>query len=82
MEWTLRIENWIPVSVNKLLGSHWGKRKRLKQMDMDLIIVMAKKAGIPAATSRRSVHVHIVYPRKQRRYDTDNLCKSLLDGMK
>jgi hypothetical protein len=49
----LTIPDWRPVSLNWLLGCHWGTRSRLKRRDRDLVAAYALALGIPVAQGRR-----------------------------
>lgn len=80
MEWTIRIPNWLPLSVNKLLGMHWGKRSKAKQVGYDIVAAYAKRGGVTAAKNPRSIHCHVVYPPGSRRLDHDNMNKVFLDS--
>ena len=78
----MRIVGWIPASVNKLTTrDHWAVKRRIKGVDRDTVHAAAILSQIPVANDRRSVHCHVVYPQGQRRFDRDNLRKSLLDAL-
>jgi hypothetical protein len=77
--WTIRIPNWHPTLLNKLLGSHWAQAARMKKADMTIISHAAR--GIPAADGKRRLLLHIVLEPNQRAGDPDAYWKSLLDGL-
>jgi Holliday junction resolvase RusA-like endonuclease len=79
---TLRIPNWHPVSVNKLLDNHWAVRKRMKDADMQMIGVYANNQGITKAEGKRLLEVTYILGKGQKACDPDNYNKSLLDALK
>lgn len=81
--YTLTIPGWLPVSTNKLLGSHWAVARKMKANDAAIVRLHAMEQKIPDAKTRRSVTA--TYRRKKqggRLPDLDNLFKSLLDALK
>jgi len=44
---TIRIPDWNPTLLNKLLGSHWARAARLKEMDKEIVSVMAYRQSVP-----------------------------------
>jgi Holliday junction resolvase RusA-like endonuclease len=80
MKHTLTIPNWKPVSVNRLVGRHWGQVHKLKAADAKMVAAYALQARLPAATGRRRVKVLIECLPGQL-LDGDNCLKSLLDAL-
>lgn len=80
--YTVRIPNWMPTSLNKLLGN-WRRRARLKKADQQMVAVYCHQAGVPKASGKRRVNVTILQPASTpgRMPDPDNLLKSLLDAL-
>jgi len=79
--WTLKLEGWLPHSLNKLMNSHWAVRRGLKQGDKDQIRKACLVYGVPKAEGRRHVSVLIVLPKGRRALDADNVYKGMLDGL-
>lgn len=75
----LTIPDWRPVSLNRLLGCHWGTRSRLKRRDRDLVAAYALALGIPRAQGRRRVTVRV--EARGTPPDPDAALKSLLDAL-
>ena len=73
----LEIDNWHPVSINKLLGTHPCKRSKLKRRDSDTVRVFAVSRNIPRALGKRGVTVIF----RGLKGDVDNRIKSLLDSL-
>lgn len=78
--WTLRIPGWRPTPLNRLLG-HWAKGARRKKADAEMIVFAVMMGGIPAATEKRTVRLHVVWGPGQRKTDKDSFAKSLLDAL-
>lgn len=76
----LTIDGWHPTSLNRMLGYHWTRRRKLKAFDRDVIALEALR--LPRATGKRRVSIHLTLAPRQRGYDPDNLLKGLLDGLK
>lgn len=81
MTHTLTIDGWVPVSVNRLLGSHWARARKRKRFDRDVVAAEALRQGIPGAAGRRRVSVAVTTPGRGGLPDPDNLLKSLLDAL-
>ncbi len=79
--WTIEIPGWIPPSVNRLIGQHWGKATRHKRVAYAAIDAMAFRAGVPLAQGRRRVSVTVTVNGRGRLPDGDNMLKCLLDGL-
>jgi len=77
--WTVRIDGWMPVPLNKLMNSHWGKASRLKKMDRETIGLFFRE--IPPATRKRRISMLIVLSPKMRAPDPDSFEKSLRDAL-
>jgi Holliday junction resolvase RusA-like endonuclease len=77
----LAIPNWHPTRLNELLGCNWRKRHRLKKADRELIGVYARLAGVPKATGKRKVSLHLILGPGQRAGDPDCYLKSLFDAL-
>jgi hypothetical protein len=73
------IPNWHPARLNQLFSGHWGKRKRLKDADRDMIGVYCH--GQPEATKKRRVSLIITLGPRQRGGDPDSYWKSVLDSL-
>lgn len=74
----LVIKDWRPVSVNKMLASHWTKRRKVKRFDADLVKLHALTQCVPIATNKRRVSVIVRGPWAM---DFDNVSKSLMDAL-
>lgn len=78
--WTIRIPDWHPPSLNKLLG-HWAERGRIKKTTTAIVTLYVMRAGIPKAEIKRRVWIHMVMAPKQRCIDRDNAPKAVLDAL-
>lgn len=79
--WVVKIDRWHPTWLNKLLGTHWGKRKRLKGGDKEQVWCALWAHGVTRAVGKRRVGTHFVLAGQQKEPDRDNTWKSLLDAM-
>jgi hypothetical protein len=75
------IPDFLPHTLNELIGVHWGTRSRRKREDRLLIGAYAKLAGIPLAACKRRVAVTLTLAPRQRGADPDAFQKSLGDAM-
>lgn len=81
MRHELRVENWLPTPLNKLLGCHWAVAHKRKRADKATIALEAKQQGLPLATGKRRVSLVLTLPKGQRRWDSDAFWKTMLDGL-
>lgn len=79
MSVTITIPNWHPCALNKLLGHHMVAYKR-KKADRNIIATYTRH--LPSATTKRRVHLTLVYPAGVRSIDPDSPQKSLGDALK
>ncbi len=77
----LRIPNWHPTPLNKLLESNWQGRNRMKRKDRDMVWAYWAEAKFQRATQKRRVSVTLVYPKGKRFHDPDAMQKSLGDAL-
>ncbi len=78
--WTLRIPNWCPTPLNKILyGKHWSDGARRKKSDGEIIAHYGR--GVPKASQKRAVSLHVVFPPGKRMPDVDAYWKSALDSL-
>lgn len=75
---TIKIPNWYPTPLNKLLG-HWTVSAKRKKADSKLLITYMHH--LKPATKKRRVSLTIVLGKGQRACDPDAYFKSLLDGL-
>lgn len=73
------IPNWRPISLNVLMRMHWAARN--KRVRSDKALIAAYSSGIPKATGKRMVSLHVVLGKGGRQLDADNSFKVLLDGL-
>lgn len=78
--WTLTIDDWLPPSLNRLLG-HWGRAARLKREARDTIAVAAYQCDVPHADGPRRVSLTLTIAGRARPLDPDNAWKAVLDGL-
>jgi hypothetical protein len=78
--YTLVIPDFLPATLNQLLGLHWAERNRRKQSDAEFVYVYAAAAGIPRATGHRRVDLVITLEKGRRRPDRDAWWKVVLDS--
>lgn len=79
--WSVRIENWHPTPLNKLMNCHWAKRNRLKKSDYVVVAAAMYSADIPKASCKRKVWIEIVLGPRQRGCDGDAYLKVALDAL-
>ena len=80
--WLIEIPNWHPVRINVWAGRHWRTKARLVQDQVAVIMVYARRAGVPDATGRRSVALHLEGWRSGGNFpDADAFDKLLLDAL-
>jgi hypothetical protein len=77
----IRIADWIPTPLNKLLHVHWGTRAKMKRFDCEIVAVSFSRTKFPAATGRRRVRLRVTLPKGKRSPDPDSLYKSLCDAL-
>ena len=76
----LVIADWTPSNLNSYQGKHWSAKAKAKQADRLMVQVAAHNAGIPPATSKRSLAITVTVTGRGRLPDGDNLLKGLLDS--
>lgn len=76
---TIYIERWHPTTINKLLGSHFGMRHKMKKVDAEMIAAYSRH--VPKAVGKRKVEIMIYVEGKGRRADPDAYFKSTLDAL-
>ena len=84
MTYKLRIENWSPAPLNKLMRGTLHTRIRLERIDRNMIngISLPLQPGyLGAAGAGREVSLRITLPPRGREADVDALWKSTLDGL-
>ena len=74
------IRDWMPTPLNKLLGSHWAARGRMKRHDADVLAFEMARQHIPVARTKLRLSVLIVLPKGKRACDPDAIQKSLADA--
>jgi len=72
------IPNWRPATLNSLMG-HWSKAHKLKKADREMIFAYCN--GLPRASGKRRVSLHITYGKGMRVCDPDAFWKSTLDAL-
>jgi Holliday junction resolvase RusA-like endonuclease len=77
----MRILDWMPTPLNRLLGQHWGKANRCTRDDAAEIRIAMEQQHVPPATTKRRLTVLVVLPPKRRAPDPDALTKSLADAL-
>ncbi len=78
--WTFRIPNWAPTPLNKILyGKHWSDGARRKRSDGEVVAHYGR--SVPKAKQKRTVSLHVVFPKGKRMPDVDAYAKSLLDSL-
>jgi hypothetical protein len=82
--WSIEIPGFVPPSVNRLLGLHWGKRGRVKRGVADTIALASYASGdpVPDAVRKRRVGVSVTVSGRGGLPDPDNVLKVLLDALK
>jgi Holliday junction resolvase RusA-like endonuclease len=81
MQQTLLLDNYHPLSVNRLLKRHPERAERQKRADAQLIGGCALAQGVTRATGPRSVAILAAGWPRGRMPDPDNLSKALLDAL-
>lgn len=81
VSWTMVLHNWMPTPLNRLLGTHWAKRGRMKAADAETVALEAARQNVPAATGKLRLSVLIVLPKGRRQVDPDAIQKSLADAL-
>lgn len=79
--YSMRIDGWHPLKVNRMTGHHWKSYWHLKENDQKLVADHRFINQIPAATTKRRVELTIVMGPRQRGGDPDCYWKSLLDAL-
>lgn len=71
----------VPMSLNKILRTHWSKRRKEKERLAWAIRAGMQEAGVPLCQpgEKRKVHFTLYFLTNRRR-DTDNYLKILLDA--
>jgi len=80
-EWTVEIPEWHPATLNGLIAGHWGKRKRIKSSDAEVLFGHLFRAHVTLAKGKRHLSMTCVLAGRQKVRDDDNCWKSLLDGL-
>ena len=76
------IEGWHPAKLNQLNVGHWGRRRKLKDIDAKVLANECDRARVSGAIGKRRVTLTITLAPRQRAADPDAYWKSLLDGLK
>lgn len=79
--WTMRILDWMPTPLNRLLGQHWAAAGRCKRDDAAEIQIAMTQQHVPVARTKLRLSVLIVLPPRKRAPDPDSIQKSLCDGL-
>src|ERR1700688_2167962 len=77
----LRIEDWHPTPLNKLMGCHWGTASKRKNSDYLVIKEAALRWEMRRSSAYRKVKLTIYLRPRQRACDPDAYLKSLLDAL-
>jgi hypothetical protein len=77
--YTLTIPDYLPVTLNQLLG-HWRRSRRRKRSDREVIWGYWFASGWPRASGRRRVSITLTQVNGRPR-DPDGARKSLLDAL-
>lgn len=72
------IPRWHPAPLNQLLG-HWAAAAKKKKQDRKMVFSCFH--GLPKATGKRQVSLHIVLKKGQRACDPDAYQKSTGDAL-
>jgi hypothetical protein len=80
--WLIVIPKWTPPSLNSFLSSHWAARRKSKGAAMALVGACCFQAGVTRATGRRRVSIVVTVNHRSHRFDSDNVPKAILDGLK
>lgn len=78
--WVVVIPNYIPPTLNYLLGLHWSKRKAMKRECADFAGYFGKH--VPKATGKRRVLLTYTRTGHKKEMDADNCKKIVLDALK
>ncbi len=82
---TFRVEipNWLPATINTLLGLHWANAQKLKRADAQMVAAYALQAGVPHAEGKRKLTLTFAAPggRGAKTGDPDARLKSALDAL-
>lgn len=81
MTYRLKIEQWSPALLNKLMRGTIRARIRLERIDRNMIMGYCLLNRVPRAQGRRRVDMTVTLPPKGREADVDALWKSTLDGL-
>ncbi len=77
--WVLFIPDYLPPSLNAMMGGHWRTKHKLKAECLELVTWYGRM--IPKATSKRRVHLTLTRADKRHRRDEDSCWKSTLDAL-
>jgi hypothetical protein len=81
--WQIIIPDYHPPAANDWVGRHWAVKHRLRSLLTDLLGVYANIAGVPPATGKRRVRLHLTgWPGGRTLPDLDAFDKLFLDALK
>ena len=78
--YTITIPDYLPLSINQLIGRHHMVTHQRKQLHLEIIVRHAQAQGVPRATGPRRVSL-ILTVRGGRRPDRDNIRKVVIEGL-
>ncbi len=81
MVYRLRIERWLPSSLNRLMRGTMRKRMVLERIDKNMVCAYAYQNRIPKALGRRRVDLHMTLQGRDKERDVDANWKSMLDSL-
>ncbi len=74
---------WHPATFNEMKRTgHWAGAQRLKNRDFAMVNAYRLRYGLPKATGKRRIYLHIVRKPRQQAADIDAHSKSFLDALK
>ncbi len=79
MTWEIIIPNFLPVSLNVLMRTHWAKRGKARKELTDFLAVYGR--DVPKATGKRRVTIKLTRSGRGRLRDADGIPKLILDGL-
>ena len=80
-QYRLRIERWLPSSLNSLMRRSIHVRMKLERIDKNMVCAYAFQNRIPKALGRRRVDLHMTLQGRDRERDVDANWKSTLDSL-
>jgi hypothetical protein len=78
----LVIDGFLPYSLNRDMRGKIKRRCEIERATREIVAAETHRQGVPAATTARSVELHVTFPEGRSRPDPDNLGKLILDAMK